>query len=201
MSRRLCLLLIVLLGANCAFADAKKAADKAHRAEQEFRRHNIAGAEKLLRDAIKEDPDYIDAHSMLANLLSSTNRYSQAAQEYGRALELDAKQNKLSDEDKRRLADGQAVAYAESGDLQRAKTLYLDALKNDPDYAMYNYNLACVYAELHDLESALRYLKKAWEKRGNMPSDTPFPDPRKDSSFKEYVNDARFQDAVRNMVQ
>jgi Tfp pilus assembly protein PilF len=192
---------MMLLSVNFLVADTKKAAEKAHRADLEFRRHNFGGAEKLLRDAIKEDPDYIDAHDMLATLLSGTQRYSQAAQEYGRVLELDAKQNKLSDEHKRQVIDGQAAAYAQGGDLQRAKSIYLDALKTDPDYAMYNYNLACVYAELHDLDSAIPYLKKSWQKRANLPSDVKYPDPRKDNSFRPYLNDSKFQEAVRNMVQ
>jgi len=201
MSRRVSLVLVFLLIANFAIADAKKAADKLRRAEVEFERHNVAGAEKLVREAIKEDPDSVDAHNMLANLLSGSQRYSQAAQEFSRALELDAKQKKLSDEDKRRAIDGQAVAYAESGDLDRAKSIYLTALKDDPDYSMYNYNLACVYAEMHDLDSALPYLKKSWEKRDNIPRDMKVPDPRQDSSFRFYVSDPKFQEAVRNMVQ
>ena len=201
MRRRLSLLLIILLATACAWADAKKAEEKLHRADIEFRRHNIAGAEKLIRDAIKEDPQSIDAHDMLATLLVGTQRYSLAAQEYGQVLELDAQQKKLSNVDKRRVIDGQAVSYAESGDLQRAKSIYTAALKDDPDYAMYNYNLACVYAELHDLDSAIPYLKKSWEKRDTLPPDATFPDPRQDSSFRPYVNDPKFQDAVRNMVQ
>jgi tetratricopeptide (TPR) repeat protein len=114
---------------------------------------------------------------------------------------LDNEQKKLSDDERRRVVDDQAVAFAESGDLQRAKSIYLDAMQKDPDYAMYNYNLACVYAELHDLDSAIPYLKKAWEKRDNMPSDVRFPDPRKDDSFRPYWDDPKFQEAVRNMVR
>jgi len=199
--RRTVVVLLMLLVACSGWGDARKAADKTKRAEAEFRKHNIAGAEKLLREAIKEDPNSVDAHKMLANLLSGTNRYSQATQEFGRVLELDAQQKKLSDEDKRRVIDGQAVAYAESGDLNRAKSIYLAALEKDPDYSMYDYNLACVYAEMHDLDSALPYLKKAWDKRDSLPGDIKFPDPRQDSSFHSYVNDPKFLDAVRNMVQ
>jgi hypothetical protein len=33
-----------------------------------------------------------------------------------------------------------------------------------------------------------------------MPSNMKFPDPRQDNSFKPYVNDPKFQDAVMNMV-
>ena len=200
--RRLAVLsLVLLVFVSALAADTKKAEEKLARAEIEFRRQNFGGAEKLIRDAIKEDPDSIDAHNMLATLLSGTRRYSQAATEYGRVLELDATQKRLSKQDRRSAIDGQAVTYAQSGDLDRAKSIYLDALKDDPDYAMYNYNLACVYAELHDLDSAVPYLKKSWEKRDTLPSGQKFPDPRQDSSFRAYQDDPRFQAAVRNMVQ
>ena len=201
MSRYLSLLLVAVLATSYVFADAKKAADKVRRAEIEFGRHNVAGAEKLLRDAIKEDPKSIDAHNMFADLLNGTQRYSQAAVEYGRVIELDLQQQKLSDQGRRSVIDNEAVMYAESGELQHAKSIYLNVLQQDPDYAMYNYNLACVYAELHDLNSALPYLKKSWEKRDTLPPEVKFPDPRKDDSFKAYVDDPKFQDAVRNMVQ
>ena len=199
---RIAVLPLIFVIAVAVFADNnKKVEEKLARADIEFRRGNFPGAEKLIRDAIKKDPNSIDAHNMLATLLSGTGRYSQAAAEYSQVLELDATQKKLSKNNKRRAIDGQAVAYAESGDLDRAKSIYLAALKDDPDYAMYNYNLACVYAELHDLDSAIPYLKKSWAQRDTLPSDIKYPDPRKDSSFRAYLNDPRFQDAVRYMVQ
>jgi Tfp pilus assembly protein PilF len=200
-SRVLVLPLLLLVAVSAFPANNKKVEEKLARANAEFGRHNIPGAERLIRQAIKEDPDSIEAHNMLADLLSGTGRYSQAATEYSQVLELDATQNKLSKGAKRRVVDGQAVAYAESGDLDRAKSIYLAAIKDDPDYAMYNYNLACVYAELQDLESAIPYLKKSWALRNTLPSDIKYPDPRQDSSFRAYLNDPRFQDAVRYMVQ
>jgi len=200
---RFAILTAILSLAVSAFPADKneKVEKKLSRAEVAFQHQDFYKAEKLIRDAIKDDPSSIEAHSMLANLLSATRRYSQAAPEYGRVLELDAQQKLLSPADKRRAIDGQAVSYAEIGQLDRAKSLYLAALKDDPDYAMYNYNLACVYAEQHDLNSALPYLKKSWEKRNTMPADMKFPDPRQDSSFSAYRDDPKFQEAVRNMVQ
>jgi tetratricopeptide (TPR) repeat protein len=198
---RFAILPLILSLAISAFAANDKAEKKLSRAEVAFQRQDFYNAEKLIREAIKDDPSSIEAHSMLANLLSATRRYSQAAPEYGRVLDLDAQQRKLSPADKRRAIDGQAVSYAEIGEFDRAKSLYLAALKDDPDYAMYNYNLACVYAELHDLDSAIPYLQKSWEKRDTLPADTRFPDPRQDSSFKAYLGDPKFQAAVRNMVQ
>lgn len=193
---------IVLIAALCVpvFADAKKAKDLVKKAEIEFDRRNIPGAEKLLRKAAEEDPDNLDAHRELADLLAMTNRYSQSVPEYRKTLEIDDQQKALTREQRRSIVDSLGVSTARSGDLKQARDWYLEALRKDPDYSFYNYNLACVYAELGDLDSAIPYLKKAWEKRDTMPSGMSFPDPRQDDSFKNFVNDPQFQDAVRNMV-
>ena len=81
-----------------------------------------------------------------------------------------------------------------------AKDIYLAALAEKILNAMYNYNLACVYAELHDLDAALPYLAKSWEHRDTLPSYIKYPDPRADNSFKPYLNDPRFKEAVKHIV-
>lgn len=201
MSRYVSIVLVVMLSAAVASAKPTTAAEKLQRAQIAIQQQDYQQAEQLLRDAIKQDKKSIEAHAMYADLLNRTKRYSQAAQEYKRVLELDADQKQLSDQNRREIIDSEAVSFALSGDLQHAKTIYLSVLQQDPDYAMYNYNLACVYAELHDLDTALPYLKKAWDKRDTLPQGMQFPDPRKDDSFRPYVDDPKFQNAVKNMVQ
>jgi Tfp pilus assembly protein PilF len=197
-------LILALIAVFCTpfsfAADAKKVKDKIKKAEAEFAHYNFNGAEKNLKDALEEDPTSIDAHLALADLYSATRRNPIAAQEYTKALELDDQQKKLTAVQRRRAIDQQGVCYALARNLDRAKQIYLDALAKDPDYAMFNYNLACVYAELGDLDSAIPYLKKSWENRDTLPGDTKYPDPRKDDSFKRYWNDPRFQEAVGNIV-
>jgi Tfp pilus assembly protein PilF len=197
-------LLSVLLLLSFAFppllADAKKAADKVKKAEVDLDRRNLPGAEKNARSAIQEDPNNIEAHALLADILAATGRNSQAAPEYERVLQLDDEQHKYRDAQRRKFVDQYGVTTALGGNLQKAKQIYLDAIAKDPDYAMFNYNLACVYAELGDLESALPYLKKSWEHRDTLPSDIKYPDPRKDNSFRQYLNDPRFQEAVKYIV-
>ncbi|HWR15113.1 MAG TPA: tetratricopeptide repeat protein [Terriglobales bacterium] len=200
MRRSFVLLVLFSLISVSGFADTKKANEKIRRAETEFARGNVNGAEKNLRQALEEDPNSIDAHLALADLLSQTRRNFQAAQEYTKALELDASQKKLTEAQRRSAIDQQAISYALGGELKRARDIYLEALKSDGDYAMYNYNLACVYAEMNDLNSALPYLRKSWEHRDTLPSGVKFPDPRKDDSFKAFWNDARFQKAVSDIV-
>jgi Tfp pilus assembly protein PilF len=200
MKRRIAMLLTLALFGSFSFADAKKAKEKIKKAEAEFARYNVNGAEKNLKSALEEDPSSVDAHLALADLYSATRRNPQAAQEYARALELDDQQKKLGDIQRRRAVDQLGVSYALSRNYDRAKQVYLDALAKDPEYSMFNYNLACVYAEMDDLDSAIPYLKKSWEHRDTLPSDVKYPDPRKDDSFKAFWNDKRFLDAVQDIV-
>jgi Tfp pilus assembly protein PilF len=200
MRRWTALVLLVALASVSVLADVNKAKDKVRKAEVEYARRNFPKAEKLLRQAIEEDPSSIDAHGALADLLSATQRNSQAAREYTKTLELDDQQKVFTPDQRRRFIDQQGVTTALGGDLEGAKKIYLDALAKDPEYAMFNYNLSCVYAEQGDLQAAIPYLKKSWEHRDTLQGGAKFPDPRQDNSFKAYLNDKRFQDAVRNMV-
>lgn len=201
MRRLIALLLAVIFATGMTVADEKKARDKIKKADTDLQRGNLGGAEKNLLDAIKEDPNSVEAHDALGRLYQLTRRYSAAAREFSAAVELDDKYRKFSEDQRRQLVDDQGVSYALAGYLDRARDIYLKALGKEPDYAMYNYNLACVFAELHDLDSAIPYLKKSWEKRSTLPANIKYPDPRQDNSFKPYLNDPKFQDAVRNIVQ
>ncbi len=194
------LIFFLLAAVATASADSKKAEEKLGKAQRALEQGAFPQAEKLTRDAIKEDPNSVKAHVMLGELLEGSKRFSEAAQEYTTALSLDDKQQALPEEDRLNILDQQAVSYAESGNLAHAKELYDAAIKKNADYPLFYYNLACVYAEMHQLDPALTNLKKAWSLRDKMPRGQAFPDPRKDSSFRAYVNDPRFQDAVRNMV-
>ena len=193
-------LVLLLLAVTVAFADRQKALEKIAKAQQAAAIGNLPKAEKLLREALKEDSTQVKAHVMLGDLLSQERRFSDAALEYTTALDLNAKQSSLSDDEKLQATDSQGVAYAESGNLPRAKEIYEAAIKQNPDYPLFYYNLACVYAEMHQLDPALENLKKAWDLRDKMPEGVRFPDPRKDTSFGAYLKDPRFQEAVRNMV-
>lgn len=198
--RKIAMVLLFAIAASPLFADAKKAADKVKKANEEIDRRNITGAEKHLRSAIQEDPTSIDAHSLLADILSQTGRNSQAAVEYETVLALDDHKHKYSATQRRKFIDQYGVSTALGGNLPRAKEIFEGALAKDPDYAMYNYNLACVFAEMGDLASAIPYLKKSWKHRDTLPDDVKYPDPRQDNSFRNYLNDPRFKAAVKDIV-
>lgn len=191
---------VILALALPAFADRAKARDLVTKAQRELGMRNVPKAEKLLREAIHEDPDYIKAHSALAGLLSLERKHGAASDEYAAALKLDEVQKQLTEDEIRQMTNQLGVSSALAGNLPKAKQIFEDGIKRDPDYALYRYNLACTYAEMGDLDTAVVHLQEAWERRKNVAEGERFPDPRQDSSFKKYLNDARFQEAVRNMV-
>ena len=99
-------------------------------------RGDFTQAETLLRRALELQPDYIDAHNNLGNLLQLTMRLSEAETCYRRVLELQP---------------GYANAYYNLGNLlqqvnrlSEAESCYRDALKLKPDYAEANNNLGNV---------------------------------------------------------
>ncbi len=198
--RKRALILLALLVSLPLFADRGKARDLVAKAVQEVGRGNLPKAEKQLREAIREDANYAKAHAVLGDVLYQERKYNAAADEYAAALQADETQRELSPDETRQITDQRGVATAMAGNLPKARQIFEDAIKTDPDYAFYRYNLACTYAEMGDLDTALVNLKAAWERRRNLTEGERFPDPRQDSSFKKYLNDPRFQDAVRNMV-
>src|SRR5262245_2930228 len=141
MRRMVSVCLLLLFATGLSFADAKKAQDKVRKAEADLQRRNFGGAEKNLLDAIKEDPNSVEAHDALGRLYAVTGRYSAAAREFSAAVAADDQQHKYNEDQRRQMIDDQGVAYAMSGNLPQAKDIYLKALEKDPDYAMYNYNL------------------------------------------------------------
>src|SRR3954468_15183928 len=120
--RRLIIFVLLIAFSTFAFsADQKKIKEKIKRADAEFARGNVNGAEKQLRQAIAEDPSSIDAHNALAILLAATRRNSQAALEYRKVLDLDDQQKQLSATERRSAMDQLGVTTALGGDLNKAR--------------------------------------------------------------------------------
>jgi tetratricopeptide (TPR) repeat protein len=195
-------LLSVLLIVSVASAETKQAKDKLEKARKELNQRipNVPRAEKLLVESLKLSPDYVDAQEALADLYYTQRRFDAAATEYQKARALDDSQKKLSREDRNQLLDQLGLSQAQGRHLDEAIATYKSAVSEDAQYALFEYNLACTYAEKGDLDTALPHLKKSWELRDNLPRGVQFPDPRKDDSFKRFWSDPRFQDAVVNMV-
>jgi tetratricopeptide (TPR) repeat protein len=161
---------------------------------------NAAKAEKLFSEAAALSPDWPLPWYSMGDLNFVQKKYSAAAENYAKANEVDSQSHKLDKETRLDMLDQLGLSWALAKDYDKAKSSYLSALKENPNYPQFEYNLSCVYAEQGDLENALNYLKKAWEHKDDMPKGQPFPDPRKDDSFKKFWDDPEFKQAVEEIV-
>ncbi|UCG60548.1 MAG: hypothetical protein JSV52_09445 [Candidatus Zixiibacteriota bacterium] len=150
--------------------------------------------DELLASVVIVD-DYIQTE--MDNLIYASSFYMErnlekAAVYYEKAIEKDLASTTLPLELWRVAVDNLGMAYGMSGDLENSKRVLLKGIRQDPDYPMFYYNLACTCAELNDEDAAMSNLRKAYERKGNMIKGEQFPDPRSDSSFEKYVSDPDF---------
>jgi tetratricopeptide (TPR) repeat protein len=133
------------------------------------------------------------------NLSLFRKDFQDAISYYGRALELDKHGKSLGRKGWALLVDQLGTAYGLAGDFIRAKETYEWAISQEPENPMFFYNLACAYAEMDEMEGALRNLRLAYQYKGKVWAGQEFPDPRFDSSFKKYLNNKIFLAELQKM--
>jgi Flp pilus assembly protein TadD len=168
------------------------------RGTEASQRGDLKEAEKHFRAAIKAQPNSWEAHSRLGDTLFYRARFADAVPEYEKASEL-AGSGQISPADLRHLNDQLGVANIVAGNLDKAIEVYRSAIAKDVDYPPYYYNLACTFAAKGDLDQALTELREAYARRDKWPQGQTFPSPRKDSSFKRYVGDEKFEKAGKEL--
>src|SRR5262245_8012067 len=119
--------------------------------------------------------------------------YKMAIQLYSKALELEGKQATLDKNIWRVVVDNLGMSYGISGDNKKAKEVLEYGLSKDGAYPMFYYILACVHAEMNDLDNAIKNLRLAFNYKANMIPGEQMPDPARDDSFARFLNDPRFR--------
>jgi tetratricopeptide (TPR) repeat protein len=127
------------------------------------------------------------------------HNYSEAANSYLKALELNRQQHTLSKDYFHVLVDNLGMSYGISGKLLQAKATFEYGLTQDPEYPMFYYNLACTYGELDNMSDALTQLRLAYKYKANMIAGERLPDPLKEDSFRRFVDKEDFVKAVHEM--
>jgi tetratricopeptide (TPR) repeat protein len=125
--------------------------------------------------------------------------YRAAIGPYRKALELEKQQPQLERDLWRVLVDNLGMSYGLTGDLANAKATFEYGLSKDPTYPLFHYFLACTYAEMGDLDSAIRYLKSAFANKRNLIAGEQMPDPATDDSFQRFVKDEKFRAALKEL--
>ena len=104
-------------------------------------------AESLLRDAVSLSPNDATAQQWLGELFCQTSRFDECARQFQIAFELDPLSPVL------RMQQGTPALY--SGDFARASSLYRDAARIAPEYAMARYALGLSYSGLREWDRAI----------------------------------------------
>jgi tetratricopeptide (TPR) repeat protein len=100
----------------------------------------------------------------------------------------------------RRVAtDNMGMALGMSGQVDAARKVFLDAIKKDPDYPLYYYNLACADAEQGDAANARIHLQQAFDRGANSIPGEKLPDPTQDDSILKLKKNTDFWAFVQTL--
>jgi hypothetical protein len=127
--------------------------------------------------------------------------YPKAIKYYDKAFALEKQEPKLNKVYWRVLIDCYGVACGIMGELNKTKDIFEYGIEQDPTYPMFYYHMACYYAEVNDMTGALASLEKAYKYKENMIKGERFPDPKKDGSFRKWLDNANFLQALERMAK
>lgn len=127
------------------------------------------------------------------------HNYPAAAERYQKALDLERQKRTLTPTTFRVLIDNLGMSYGISGDLAKAKETFAYGIAQDPEYPLFYYNMACTYGEMGKMDESLEQLRLAFKYKANMIAGESFPDPMTDDSFRSFVHDQKFINAVQEM--
>lgn len=196
--------MVTVLQKKVSAASGTGAAEKRSPASGEIERGaaasragDMAEAERHFRAATRLAPNDIGAFMTLGHFLYRSERFVDAVAPYERALEIDNSTKVLDRDGRRVLIDQLGMAYGVSGKLEKSRAIFEEGIRQDPDYPLFHYSLACAQAEMGNLGGALASLRNALQRKDKTLPGEPFPDPREDSSFREYLTNDRFRKLLR----
>jgi len=144
-------------------------------------------------------PQFGDAF-LYAQMLYKKRLYKAAAPIFEIALaKLKADAGPEAKKMRRVTTDQAGMAYGISGDLAKARAIFQQAIKEDPDYPMYYYNLACADAEEKKLADARVHLQQAFARKANVIAGEKMPDPTRDDSFLPYRDNKDFWTFLKSL--
>jgi len=190
---------VLSMAATCLGQSGDRQDAVADRALQEYKAGQYAAAERDCRDVIKQNPSNIFAQIYLGQSLYMQKKYAESIAPFEKARELETSGMKLNSDQHRILIDQLVIAYGISGNLKKVHALLDDAIRQDPDYPLNYYNLACAFAGEGDKAKMLANLSLAFQRKDHVIQSEQLPDPRTDDSFQNYVHDTDFVKLMKQL--
>ena len=190
---------VLFMATVCSRQSSGRQDSIAERALQEYKSGQYAASERDCREILKRNPSNILAQIYLGQSLYMQKKYAESVAPFEKARELEASGMKLNSNQHRILIDQLAIAYGISGNLKKVHALLDEAIRQDPDYPLNYYNLACALAGEGDKPKMLANLSLAFQRRDNVLKGESLPDPRSDESFQGYVHDADFVKLMKQL--
>jgi len=95
--------------------------------------------------------------------------------------------------------DQLSMALGMSGDIQQSRAVNEAAIKRDPSYPLYYYDLACADAEEGKVDAARVHLQQAFDRKANTLPGEILPDPSKDDSILKLKDNKEFWAFVQTL--
>ena len=115
---------------------------------------------------------------------------------YQKALDLEKKERKLDKEQWVTLVKDLATVYGLTDDIKHSREVTNYGIQQEPTCPMFYYIKACSYGVEGDDANALKNLLLAFKYKDNTLKGETLPDPATDNSFKDLMNNEKFQKAV-----
>lgn len=147
-------------------------------------------------DKFSFDEDYQPTSQDYTTLASiyyrNAQNYPAAAVYYQRALDTLPHTRPPNPSVRRFLTDQLSMSYGIAGDIKRSRAVNEQAIKDDPDYPLYYYNLACADAEQGNAVDARLHLQQAFDRKANTLPGEHLPDPAADDSIQKLKKNKEF---------
>ncbi len=161
----------------------------------------LATVRLLPDESAEEDLSHTPKNQYLAegSQFYLRHNYAAAAERYQKALDLEKQERTLSKSLFRVLVDNLGMSYGLTGNLSNAKETFEYGITQDSEYPLFYYLLACTYGEMGKMNESLEQLRLAYKYKSNTIPGESLPDPLKDDSFRKFVKDKNFLEAVHEI--
>jgi hypothetical protein len=154
----------------------------------------------VLLDTLNFEPDYVPSaqdYYALGTAFYNIKSFESAAFYYQSAL--DTLPQQASRNIRRLIVDQLSMSYGISGNIKQSRAIIEDAIKIDPDYPLFYYNLACADAEQGKTKDAQLHLQQAFDRKANTLRGETLPDPTHDDSIQKLKKNKEFWAFVQTL--